>query len=65
MNPQYPTHVYRMPKRQYILALVCYLSTPAVVIASGVLFRLIDPEMAGGSADYVRTGDAFELSRCC
>jgi hypothetical protein len=43
-----------VPKKQYALAVVCYLSIPAVVIASGVLFRLIDPEMARGSADYVR-----------
>jgi hypothetical protein len=63
MNPQYPTHMYRMPKRQYILALVCYLSIPAVVIASGVLFRLIDPEMARGSADYVRNYRLLELAR--
>ncbi|MEA3109494.1 MAG: hypothetical protein QOI88_4099 [Gammaproteobacteria bacterium] len=63
MNPQYPTHVYRKPKRQYILALVCYLSIPAVMIASGVLFRLIDPEMARGSADYVRNYRLLELAR--
>jgi len=63
MNPQYPTHVSRMPKRQYILAVVCYLLIPAVVIASGVLFRLIDPEMARGSADYVRNYRLLELAR--
>jgi hypothetical protein len=63
MNPQYPTHVYRMPKRQYILAIVCYLLIPAVVIASGVLLRLIDPEMARGSADYVRNYRLLELAR--
>jgi membrane-bound metal-dependent hydrolase YbcI (DUF457 family) len=63
MNPQYPTLVSRMLKRQYILAVVCYLLIPAVVIASGVLFRLIDPEMARGSADYVRNYRLLELGR--
>ena len=63
MNPQYPTHACRMPKRQYILAVVCYLLIPAVVIASGVLFRLIDPEMARGSADYVRNYDGKNFDR--
>ena len=63
MNSEYPTHAYRMPKRQYILAVVCYLLIPAVVIASGVLFRLIDPEMARGSADYVRNYRLLELAR--
>ena len=52
-----------MPKRAYIQALVCYLAIPAVVIASGVLFRLIDPEMARGTADYVRNYHIFELLR--
>jgi hypothetical protein len=52
-----------MPKRQYILAVVCYLSIPAVVIASGVLFRLIDPELVRGGADYVRNFRLLELAR--
>jgi len=52
-----------MPKKQYILAVACYLLIPAVVIASGVLFRLIDPEMARGSADYVRNYRLLELAR--
>jgi len=52
-----------MPKKQYILAVVCYLLIPAVVIASGVLFRFIDPEMARGSADYVRNYRVLELAR--
>jgi hypothetical protein len=52
-----------MPKKQYIFAVVCYLSIPAVVIASGVLFRFIDPEMARGSADYVRNYRVLELAR--
>ena len=63
MSSQYPTHVLYMPKWQYILAVVCYLLIPAVVIASGVLFRLIDPEMARGSADYVRNYRLLESVR--
>ena len=65
MNSQYPAHVFCIPKRQYILAVVCYLLIPAVVIASGVLFRLIDPEMARGSADYVRNYRLLESVRTC
>ena len=52
-----------MPKRYYVLALACYLLIPAVVIAAGVLFRLIDPEIARGSADYVRSYRLLELAR--
>jgi hypothetical protein len=63
MNPQHPIHVPRMPRRQYILAVVCYLLIPAVVIASGVVFRAIDPELARGSTDYTRNYRLLELAR--
>jgi hypothetical protein len=63
MNPQHPIHVPRMPRRQYILAVVCYLLIPAVVIASGVVFRAIDPELARGSTDYTRNYRLLELVR--
>ncbi len=43
-----------MPKRHYVAALVCYLAMPAVLIGGAALALLIDPEMARGSADYVR-----------
>jgi len=42
----------RMPRRYYVMALACYLAIPAVLIAGVGLSRLIDPEMARGSADY-------------
>jgi hypothetical protein len=43
----------KIPNRPYLLAVACYLLIPAVMMASGFLFRLIDPEMARGHADYV------------
>ena len=52
-----------MPKRLYVLALVCYLAIPAVVIAGAGIFRLIDPEMARGRADYVRSYQLLEWVR--
>ena len=52
-----------MAKRHYVLAIACYLLIPAVVIAGGGLFRLIDPEMARGHADYVRDYRLLELAR--
>jgi hypothetical protein len=36
------------------MALTCYLAIPVVVIGGVALSRLIDPEMALGSADYAR-----------
>jgi len=52
-----------VPKRLYVLALVCYLAIPAVVIAGAGIFRLIDPEMARGRADYVRSYQLLEWVR--
>lgn len=52
-----------MPKRRYVMALACYLSIPAVVIAAGGLFRLLDPEMVRGHADYVRDYRLTELAQ--
>ena len=43
----------RMPNR-YVMAVVCYLAIPVVVITGFRLSLLIDPEMARGSADYAR-----------
>lgn len=51
-----------MPKRHYVLALACYLSIPVVMMAGAGLFRLIDPEMARGHADYVRTYRLLEMA---
>jgi len=52
-----------LPKRLYLLALVCYLSIPAVVICGAGVFQLIDPEMARGRATYVRDYQVLNLAR--
>ena len=52
-----------MPKGRYVLALVCYLSIPAVVICGAGLFALIDPEMARGHADYARDYRLLDMAR--
>jgi hypothetical protein len=51
-----------MPKRHYLMALACYLAIPAVVIAGVGLSRLIDPEMARGSADYARNFRLLQMA---
>jgi hypothetical protein len=51
----------KMPKRPYILALACYLSIPAIVIAGFGLSRLIDPELARGHVDDVRNYRLLEM----
>ena len=63
MIPKHRTRMLQMPKRCYIMALACYLSVPAVLIAGASLFRLIDPEMARSHADYVRDYRLMELAR--
>lgn len=52
-----------MVKLRYFLALACYLAIPVAVLAGGGLFLLIDPEMARGHADYVRTYRLLDLAR--
>jgi len=52
-----------MSKRQYLLALGCYLAIPVVIFAGAGLSRLIDPEMARSHADYVRDHHLLELAR--
>src|SRR5262249_5820398 len=43
-----------MLKRHDLLALLCVLAIPVVILAGGESHRLIEPEMARGSDDYVR-----------
>ena len=43
-----------MPNRRYVLAIVCYLAIPAVMLAGAAMTSLIDPEMARSHADYAR-----------
>ena len=52
-----------MPKRQYVLALACYLSIPVVLIGGAGVFRLIDPELARGHANYARDYQLLEMTR--
>ena len=50
-----------MQKRLYWYALACILAIPAVVVAGGVVFVLIDPELARGSDDYARNFRLLQL----
>src|SRR5215475_6026902 len=52
-----------MPKRQYFLAVVCYLAIPAVVICGARVFHVIDPEMARRHANYARDYHLLDLAR--
>ncbi len=52
-----------MPKRQILQALACLLAIPAALIAEGVVFRLLDPEMARHLGDYTRNYRLIELAR--
>jgi len=52
-----------MPKPQYLLAVICYLAIPAVVIGGAGVFHLIDPEMARGHANYARDYRMLDLAR--
>ena len=50
-----------MSKRDYALAIGCYVAIPIVVVVGGVLFRLIDPELALGGGSYERNYRVLEL----
>ena len=50
-------------KRLYSLALLCYLAIPVVVIASGTVASLIDPEWAVRSASYALNFKLLELAK--
>jgi len=52
-----------MPKFRYVVALVCYLAIPVVVVCGASLFALIDPEMARRHANYARDYHLLELTR--
>lgn len=43
-----------MLKRPYLLAIVCCLLIPVVILTGAAVHRLIDPEMAQGTANYTR-----------
>jgi hypothetical protein len=52
-----------MVKTKYILALVCYVSIPAVVVCGVGLVLLVDPELALGHANYARDYQLINLAR--
>ena len=52
-----------MPKRAYVLALVCYLAIPVVLIAGATVFSLIDPECARHGANYPRNYRLLDMAR--
>lgn len=52
-----------MTKRHHLQALACYLAIPVVLIAGGLLFSLIDPELARGHDNYERNYRLLELVR--
>jgi hypothetical protein len=54
-----------MPKLRYVLAVVCYVAIPAVVVAGVALFVLIDPEMARGRSSYARDYRLLDAARLC
>lgn len=43
-----------MPKRQYLLAIACYLAIPVVMFGGAQASFLIDPELARRTSNYVR-----------
>lgn len=52
-----------MTKRHHLQALACYLAIPVALIAGGLLFSLIDPELARGHDNYERNYRLLELVR--
>ena len=52
-----------MQNPKYLLALACFLAIPAVLLTEGVVFRLLDPELARGLSDYARYYRLIELAR--
>ena len=52
-----------MQKPKYLLALACFLAIPAALWVEGVVFRLLDPELARGLSDYTRYYKLIELAR--
>ena len=55
--------VLGMQKRQYLQALACFLAIPAVLMAEGIVFGLLDPEMARSFGDYTRYYRLIEMVR--
>ncbi len=43
-----------MTKKQWVVAIVLLLLIPAVLMLGGMIFNLINPEIAAGHPNYVR-----------
>ena len=52
-----------MQKRQYWLALACWLAIPAVFVVEAGVFQLLDPELAQRFGDYVHNYRLIETAR--
>ena len=52
-----------MPKKSYLCGLFCFLLIPAIIIAGGAAFRLINPESAAGHPDYARNFRLLQNTR--
>jgi hypothetical protein len=50
-----------MMKKQSVVALVLFLLIPLVTVLGGVLFKLINPEIAAGHPNYVRNYHLLNL----
>jgi hypothetical protein len=52
-----------MFKKHYVLAIVSFLSIPAVTVLAGMLFISINPEIAAGHPDYERNYRLLDLAK--
>jgi hypothetical protein len=55
--------MHNMFKKHYLLAIVSYLLIPAVVVLAGILFSLINPEIAAGHPHYERNYRLLDLAK--
>jgi hypothetical protein len=59
----YGREIYPMVNRHYIFAIVSFLLIPAVFLLNGMIFRLIDPEIARHTQNYVLVYRLLDLVR--
>jgi len=52
-----------MFKRPYVLAIVSFLTIPAVTVLAGMLINSINPEIAAGHANYERNYRLLSLAK--
>lgn len=63
MISRQPTRLPPMAKPRYLLAILCYIALPAVLVGGIALSFLIDPEMARHSSDYTRNYRLLDNAR--